>query len=71
MEIRRLNGALGAELSGLRLEAIDDVGFEELHEALLEHQVFLRDQHLSEDGHRALAERFPQHRRMRRCTVDG
>jgi taurine dioxygenase len=59
MEIRRLNGALGAELSGLQLETIDDVGFKELHEALLEHQVvFLRDQHLSEDGHRSLAERF-------------
>jgi taurine dioxygenase len=59
MEIRRLNGALGAELSGLRLETIDDVGFKELHEALLEHQVvFLRDQHLSESGHRSLAERF-------------
>ena len=59
MRTTRLNGALGAVIEGLTLETIDDAGFEALTEALLEHQVvFLRDQHLSEDGHRALARRF-------------
>jgi taurine dioxygenase len=59
VDVRKLNGALGAVVDGLDLEAIDDAGFDELRAALLEHQVvFLRDQHLSEDGHRALAERF-------------
>jgi taurine dioxygenase len=59
VDIRKLNGALGAELTGLDLEGIDDDGFEALAEALWAHQVvFLRDQHLTEDGHRALARRF-------------
>jgi taurine dioxygenase len=59
MEIRRLNGALGAEIDGLKLEGIDDEDFRALHAALLAHQVvFVRDQHLSEDGQRALATRF-------------
>jgi taurine dioxygenase len=59
MEIRTLTGALGAELSGVDLESIDDAGFKELADALWTHQVVLvRDQHLSEDGQRALARRF-------------
>ena len=59
MEIRKLNGALGAELEGVHLETIDDAAFKELADALVDHQVvFLRDQHLSEDGQRRLAERF-------------
>lgn len=59
METHKLNGALGAVVSGLELETIDDAGFAALESALLEHQVvFLREQRLSEDGHRALATRF-------------
>ena len=59
MEITKLNGALGAVIDGLHLETIDDAGFKDLESALLEHHVvFLRDQHLSEEGHRALAARF-------------
>ncbi|MCU1486046.1 MAG: putative taurine dioxygenase [Actinomycetia bacterium] len=59
MEITKLNGALGAVIEGLHLETIDDAGFKDLANALLEHHVvFLRDQHLSEEGHRALARRF-------------
>lgn len=59
MEAQRLTGALGAVLEDVKLETLDDDGFSELHDALMEHQVvFLRDQELSEDGHRALAERF-------------
>jgi len=56
MQVRRLTGSLGAVVDGVRLETIDDHEFKELHDALLTHQVvFLPDQHLSEDGHRALA----------------
>lgn len=59
METRRLTGVLGAEISGLHLETITDGEFEQLDDALMEHQVvFLRDQHLTPDGHRALAARF-------------
>ena len=59
MHVRKLTGSLGAEIEGVRLETIDDHAFKELHDALLEHQVvFLPDQHLSEEGHRALAHRF-------------
>ena len=59
MEIRRLTGTLGAEVTGLHLETISDTEFTGLHEALIEHQVvFLREQHLSPDGHRSLSWRF-------------
>ncbi|MCU1396671.1 MAG: putative taurine dioxygenase [Ilumatobacteraceae bacterium] len=59
MRIRRLTGTLGAEIEGLQLETITDHEFKELDDALLAHQVvFLRGQHLSEDGHRSLAARF-------------
>src|SRR6266568_4436888 len=59
MEIRRLTGSLGAVIEGARLETIDDHDFKEVHDALLAHQVvFLHEQELSEDGHRALANRF-------------
>ena len=59
MQVRRLTGSLGAVIEGVHLETIDDHQFKELHDALLDHQVvFLRDQHLSDDGHRALAHRF-------------
>ena len=59
MRIAQLNGALGAVIEGLSLETIDDAGCKDLRDALLEHQVvFLRNQHLSEDGQRALAHRF-------------
>jgi taurine dioxygenase len=59
MHVRRLTGSLGAEIDGVRLETIDDHEFKELHDALLTHQVVvLPGQHLSEDGHRALAQRF-------------
>lgn len=59
MEIRRLTGTLGAIIEGVDLETIDDPTFDALLDALIAHQVvFLRDQQLSEDGHRSLAGRF-------------
>ena len=59
MEIRKLTGRLGAVVGGVDLETIDDATFEVLHEALMAHQViFMRDQQLSDDGHRRLAALF-------------
>ena len=56
---RPLSAALGAELIGLDLANLDDDGFEQLHAALLEHQVvFLPGQNLTPDQHRALGHRF-------------
>ncbi len=59
IDVRRLAGTLGAELRGLDLGAVDDAGFAQLHRLLLEHHVvFLPDQHLTLDAHRALGRRF-------------
>ncbi|MGP0032742.1 MAG: TauD/TfdA dioxygenase family protein [Acidimicrobiales bacterium] len=59
MEIHKLTGRLGAVVEDVDLETIDDATFEALQDALMAHQViFLRDQHLSDDGHRRLARRF-------------
>jgi taurine dioxygenase len=59
VDVRRVNGALGAVVGGLDLESINGAGFDALHAALLEHQVlFFRDQQLTEAGHLALAGRF-------------
>ncbi len=59
LDVRRVSGALGAEIRGLDLEHLTDGGFEALHAALIEHHVvFLPDQALSPDGHVALARRF-------------
>lgn len=59
MQVRKLNGALGAVVDGVVLESIDDDAFARVHDALLQHQVlFFRDQHLSDDGQLALARRL-------------
>jgi taurine dioxygenase len=59
LHVRRIAGALGAEIHGLDLARIDDAGFGELRRLLAEHQVvFLPDQHLTADAHRALGRRF-------------
>ena len=59
MQIQKLTGTLGAVLDGLHLETIDDDGFAQLSDALIAHQVvFLREQHLSDEGQRRLAARF-------------
>lgn len=58
-QVRRLAGALGAEVSGLRLQALDDVGFAAVNQLLLEHQVlFFPGQHLSVDDHVQFGSRF-------------
>lgn len=59
LSVRRLAGALGAELTGLRLADIDAAGFAALHRQLAEHKVvFLPGQRLTPDAHRSLGRRF-------------
>lgn len=59
LAITPISGALGAEVYGLDLGAIDDAGFETLDQALIDHLVvFLPDQHLTPEGHIALGRRF-------------
>jgi taurine dioxygenase len=59
METSPITGRLGAVVTGVDLETIDSQAFASLQQALMEHQVlFLRDQQLSDDGHRRLAHRF-------------
>lgn len=59
LTVRRLAGALGAEIHGLDLGSLDDAGFGELRRLLVEHHVlFLPDQHLDADVHRDLGRRF-------------
>ena len=57
--VRRVSGALGAELRGIKLADLDDAGFQKLLDAIHEHLVvFVPDQHLSADEHRDFARRF-------------
>lgn len=58
-QVQRLAGALGAEVRGPRLGALDDAEFAAVQALLLEHLVlFFPDQHLSVDAHVAFGERF-------------
>ncbi|MGJ3509850.1 TauD/TfdA dioxygenase family protein [Enemella sp. A6] len=59
MRITRLNANIGALVEGVHLSDLSDEQFHDLHQALLDHHViFLRDQHLSEEDHVALARRW-------------
>lgn len=59
MEINSLSEALGAEITGIDLAALDDDAFEAIHAAFLEHQVLVfRDQSLTPDAHVAFSARF-------------
>lgn len=51
LEIKPIAGALGAEIHGVDLsDAIDDITFQQIHRALLDHCViFFRDQHITPD----------------------
>ena len=59
-DVRRVAGALGAEVSGVDLgEPLDDAMVAEIRQALLDHQViFFRDQHLTPEQHLAFGRRF-------------
>ena len=60
IQVRRLAGALGAELSGVDLtQPLDDPTIKEIQDAWMEHQVlFLRDQHVTRSQHKEFARRF-------------
>ena len=59
-DVRRIAGALGAEVSGVDLgEPLDDAVIAEIRQALLDHEViFFRDQHLTAEQHLAFGRRF-------------
>jgi taurine dioxygenase len=74
MTVRKVTGSLGALVEGVRLNELDDNQFDAVHQALLEHQVlFFRGQHLSDDEHLALAERWgePMAHPVARLTGDA
>jgi taurine dioxygenase len=59
LHVRPVSGALGAEVEGIDLEAVDDAGFERVQALLDEHLVlFFPGQRLTPDGHRTLGRRF-------------
>lgn len=59
MQITKLAGAVGGEISGLDLNTLSDAQFGALREALFAHgMVVIRGQTLSSEAHIALAERF-------------
>ena len=59
LDVRRVAGALGAEVWGLSLASVSDAEFALIQELLDEHLVlFFPDQHLTPDEHRAFAIRF-------------
>ena len=58
-EVRPLSGALGAEVRGLDVRQIDDDAFEEVHGALLDHQVLtFPEQQLDPETQVEFARRF-------------
>jgi len=59
MKVRRIAGALGAEITGIDLRKLDDVQTREIREAWLEHLVvFFRDQQLAPAEFMAFAKRI-------------
>ena len=59
IEVTPMTGALGAEVSGLDLNDLDDATFDEIHRAWLEHLVlFFRDQEITPERQLDLARRF-------------
>src|SRR6185295_14367011 len=60
ISVRKISGALGAEISGVDLaEAQSNESFAAIHQAFLDHQViFFRDQLMSPAQHVAFARRF-------------
>ena len=59
MEVKLLSGALGAEIKGIDLKDSSDQNFKKINNLLLEHKViFFRNQKITEEEHKALAEKF-------------
>jgi len=58
-DVRPLAGALGAEVLGIDLTALDTEGFAALHRAFMDHQVLVfRDQSLTAEAYLDIARRF-------------
>jgi len=61
MKVTRVTAALGAVVTGVRMNDVDDDGVDALYEALIENQViFLPGQHLDPIDHAAFGHRFGQ-----------
>jgi taurine dioxygenase len=60
LSVRRVAGALGAEISGVDLsKELDGPTFDAIHRAYVEHEViFFRDQTLTPEQHKAFGRRF-------------
>ena len=60
IEVRRVAGALGAEIQGVDLSGdLDNETFDDIHQAFVDHQViFFRDQDLTPEGHKRFGRRF-------------
>ncbi|GAA2713366.1 TauD/TfdA dioxygenase family protein [Actinoplanes palleronii] len=60
IDITRIGGRIGAEVSGVDLTApVDEVAAKEIHDALVEHKVLVfRGQHLDDDQHQRFAAIF-------------
>ena len=60
IEVRRVAGALGAEIQGVDLsQDLDNETFDDIHQAFLDHQViFFRDQNLTPEQHKSFGRRF-------------
>ena len=74
MKINRLSKALGAEVTGIDVAAIDDGMFATLHTAFVEHQLLVfRDQSLTPDAQIDFSGRFGpiESRPNRPFTLDG
>jgi taurine dioxygenase len=59
ISVRRIAGALGAEVEGVHLGRLDAEAFAQVRAAFLEHQVlFFRDQEITRDEHKSFGRRF-------------
>jgi len=57
--VKRVAGALGAEVEGVHLGRLDDATFDQVQAAFLEHQVlFFRDQEITREEHKNFGRRF-------------
>ncbi len=59
LSVKRIAGALDAEVEGVHLGRMDDDSFAQVRAAFLEHQVlFFRDQEITRDEHKNFGRRF-------------